>query len=1084
MKQYWWVDPDTQKSIRGETLWPGEIDIGTDDDGNRFFVFKCDDENYPELYRIEYCDIKKYADKEHPDFSNFILREEPLVNNKKDFQISCEETLQELREFDGKANNALIYILLLVNPFKNSRSFVLFFFQPVPVSLRINGDEVSLALARSSLVVVVLSHSHIHLLCFSCNSTDARGDIIYNHANRIACKIMGIQQMTPGREKELAMAFLESQGRGVSWGKKKIDAPLFTCACCGFRNMDNISTNRTYREVDLSDINVQHVLRMRDDDDNDAINVDTDTNDEDDNDDNEVAAVGDRVRRRSHYVSLMEKEPLSIPYNNNGDMRKVDLWKLVSAWPAKKPAELSGDRANLPPWMFDEQSGNPNYYNLHPEFVNEKNPGHPIEGYTAMICSHCVKSINNGKCPWRSLAAGVDFGDPRRIGLEPLTKRERQIISKIRHYLMVIKIESNIDDQRTRERGQSALKGCGIFFDDDSPQVVTDLLSKESINNSISLQFVGPDGEYDTMIAKVLGSANVCGRAYVIYQWLAVLKEVNFHYEHDDELPEFSELCSRLKDANDALINDAEMIDDHNVVRETEIQKDDARKIRTSSSEYQELEVDSGDSEFPLRCSFFTSPVKGSNTDVDRDYLASAARALGVNEGEEPRYMSRRERDPINEFEHGDTMIAKAFPDVFLFGTAYNNAGPNLRKYEVEHLLMQYTTNAASCSPLLFQLFEQRWRHDVISGMHANVTSDPKGFEQFANEFVSEEFQTKLRDAKHNPSGPSAKYVMNKLVPVLTYAGRKSVFGALERNESAGQILALGRRFGCATSFLTFGIDDVNHPNAIRFALRSSNNRDFPAVVSNASRVEMERGLRLKGDEDEGYIPFHWNERFKTMIGNPVGAAIAYKQVVHDIMTILIGIKPSNYSGDNNRTTKTQFTSSSEPESIGINGTGWAFFGKSETTGSGSLHFHVVNWGGLAPELLESVADIPELCEKVASILNSTYCARVDRLDHVKDLTMKSMKKVEAFNRLRATRLGSKSAALPTLSPSGSGPPSDNDTPKGKSIYSVCVCVTIACLPSFCSQQVYFHSYILLSVSTINNNDDGLSSFEVAGKDV
>ena len=150
VKQYWWVDPDTQKSIRGETLWPGEIDIGTDDDGNRFFVFKCDDENYPELYRIEYCDIKKYADKEHPDFSNFILREEPLVNKKKDFQISCEETLQELREFDGKANDALIYILLLVNPFKNSHSFVLFFFQPVPVSLRINGDEVSLALARSS----------------------------------------------------------------------------------------------------------------------------------------------------------------------------------------------------------------------------------------------------------------------------------------------------------------------------------------------------------------------------------------------------------------------------------------------------------------------------------------------------------------------------------------------------------------------------------------------------------------------------------------------------------------------------------------------------------------------------------------------------------------------------------------------------------------------------------------------------------------------------------------------------------------------------------------------------------------------
>ena len=868
------------------------------------------------------------------------------------------------------------------------------------------------------------------------NSTHTRGDIIHKHAERTACEIMGEQQLTPGRERELALAFLKSQGRGVSWDGKfhtsgePHHAKLLTCACCGFRNMGNVSTNRTYREVDLSDVNVQHVLKMRDDDD-DAVNVDTDTNDEDDNDDDEVDVVGGRIRRRSHYVGLMEKEPLSIPYNKNGDMRKVDLWKLVSAWPAKKPAELSGDRANLPPWMFDEQSGKPNYYNLHPEFVNEKNPGHPIEGYTAMICSHCVKSINTGKCPWGSIAAGVDFGDPRRVGLETLTKRERQIISKIRHYLMIIKIESNIDEQRTRERGQSALKGCGIFFDDDSPQVVTDLLSKESINDSISLQFVGPDGEYDTMIAKVLGSANVCGRAYVIYQWLAVLREVNIHYEHDEELPSFSELCSRLNDANDTLINDAEMIDDHNVVRETEIQKDDARKIRTSFSGYQGLEVDSGDSEFPLRCSFLTSPVKGSNTDVDRDYLVSAAKALGVDEGEEAHYMSRRERDPINEFQHGDSMIAKAFPDVFLFGTAYNNAGPNLRKCEVEHLLMQYTTNAASCSPLLFQLFEQRWRHNVISGMHANVTSNPKGFEQFANEFVSEEFQTKLRDAKHNPSGHAAKYVMNKLVPVLTYAGRKSVFGALERNESAGQILALGRRFGCATNFLTFGIDDVNYPNAIRFALRSSNNSDFPAVVSNASQVEMERGLRLKGDdEDGGYIPFHWNERFKTMICNPVGTAIAYKQVVHDIMTILIGVKPSKYSGD---TKRTQFTLSSDP--VGINGTGWAFFGKSETTGSGSLHFHVVNWGGLSPKLIESVSNIPELCRKVATILNSQYCACLDRLDHLKDLTVKNMKKVHAFGRLRATRMGSKSTVLPTLSPSGL----PNDTPKGKSINLLCL---------------------------------------------
>ena len=100
VEQKWWVDPVTRQSIGGATLWPGKIYIGTDDDGSRCFVFKCDDENYPKMYRIEYCDIKKYVDKEHPDFSNFTLREKPLYNNN--FEITCEETLQELREFDGR----------------------------------------------------------------------------------------------------------------------------------------------------------------------------------------------------------------------------------------------------------------------------------------------------------------------------------------------------------------------------------------------------------------------------------------------------------------------------------------------------------------------------------------------------------------------------------------------------------------------------------------------------------------------------------------------------------------------------------------------------------------------------------------------------------------------------------------------------------------------------------------------------------------------------------------------------------------------------------------------------------------------
>ena len=66
-----------------------------------------------------------------------------------------------------------------------------------------------------------------------------------------------------------------------------------------------------------------------------------------------------------------------------------------------------------------------------------------------------------------------------------------------------------------------------------------------------------------------------------------------------------------------------------------------------------------------------------------------------------------------------------------------------------------------------------------------------------------------MKDAVKNPDGKNAKLVLQKLVPFLTCPGKRTVFGAAERNESAGKILSLGRRFSCAPDFLTFGIDDV-----------------------------------------------------------------------------------------------------------------------------------------------------------------------------------------------------------------------------------------------------------------------------------
>jgi hypothetical protein len=125
--------------------------------------------------------------------------------------------------------------------------------------------------------------------------------------------------MTPERTKELSQKSLETQGRGVPWGKQHftreydnapetIDAPLLTCACCGIRNMDDVDFTRSYREVDLADTKVRNVLRLR------PRRGDTTYDDE-------VEAGDGRPRSdrtQQGHISLMEREPLSIPYNGTG----------------------------------------------------------------------------------------------------------------------------------------------------------------------------------------------------------------------------------------------------------------------------------------------------------------------------------------------------------------------------------------------------------------------------------------------------------------------------------------------------------------------------------------------------------------------------------------------------------------------------------------------------------------------------------------------------------------------------------------------------------------------------------------------
>ena len=72
------------------------------------------------------------------------------------------------------------------------------------------------------------------------------------------------QFVTAEKQKELAQKSMMTQGRGCSWSDemkefvegKSRDAPLFSCACCGLRDMDMFddSIKRTYEYMWVKDL--------------------------------------------------------------------------------------------------------------------------------------------------------------------------------------------------------------------------------------------------------------------------------------------------------------------------------------------------------------------------------------------------------------------------------------------------------------------------------------------------------------------------------------------------------------------------------------------------------------------------------------------------------------------------------------------------------------------------------------------------------------------------------------------------------------------------------------------------------------
>jgi hypothetical protein len=290
--------------------------------------------------------------------------------------------------------------------------------------------------------------------------------------------------------------------------------------------------------------------------------------------------------------------------------------------------------------------------------------------------------------------------------------------------------------------------------------------------------------------------------------------------------------------------------------------------------------------------------------------------------------------------------------------------------------------------------------------MSAKIKKNPLAFEEFAKMIDSDEFKQLILLAARDPTSAAAKQVLSKVLPILSFGTKRSVVGCPTDTLPLLHAMAMSKRYNAGCTFLTITPNDVNSPQSLCLALGSNDNSSFLSVVTPNFFEALRRGDAVfseRSASDAGTIlfPIDYKARVKAASQNPVAVALKFQRLVENVLSVLIGCKPTFRSHNNSKDVRTWCFKDGKK---GIFGCVTAFFGMMETQQRGALHFHVIIWGGIAPKLLEKAActiddggDDPSsnkrmlqaICLEVQKALDTMCTACLPRRLHLEDHLLK-----------------------------------------------------------------------------------------------
>ena len=435
----------------------------------------------------------------------------------------------------------------------------------------------------------------------------------------------------------------------------------------------------------------------------------------------------------------------------------------------------------------------------------------------------------------------------------------------------------------------------------------------------------------------------------------------------DEYVPDLQATVSHL---NVFLENNAKKNTNDNDIKEAEAMSDGPALSTPSNS---------GDSLSYSYVRSHTESLHQKNEIQDRiDTLLSIAQSCNIplqDDGGD--WISPRHPDPANKFLQDVNALGQAFPEIFPLGNVYNRER-DITPSQVRHLLMQYDCRAATCRELLFHLFDEEECKKNIIGVSQAVKAGK--LDAFVDLYNCPTFKNALVKAVEDPSSQDAMWVMKKILPIVNLGNPNSDYGPGARMRTTSKQIALPRRYSSGAVFVTISPNLLDQPTALRTTFKSIDNISFPSSVDQNFYDALRKGSKLLG-ENNIKIPLGYRERARRASNNPVAMALEYERLIFDTLEILFGAPPDAFHSTSGRkTNKTTYRKSNRFEfsfspsikrSKGRFGHIYAYYGMHETQHRGTLHYHVIVYGGLSPELLDAAAGIPPLCDAVTTALDA-----------------------------------------------------------------------------------------------------------------